>query len=445
MVRDPQRVTGRPWAASVEVVRGDLSTGDGLVAALRDVETAFYLVHSMTGGRDFAARDHAAASRFGAAAREAGVDRVVYLGGIQPADTAKVSEHLTSRAEVGRLLAEAVPTTEFRAGPVVGSGSASFEMVRYLTERLPVMIGPSWIDHEVQPIAIRDVLAYLTEAANRPALGIVNIGAECLSFRRMLQTYADLRDLRRLIVAVPALAPRLASRWVGAITPIPNSLAVPLVQSMVHSLVADTQPARRLFPGIAPITYRTAVALALERVKTGQVETRWSGALGHHGPTAELTDSEGLARETRSCLVKAPPEAVYRAFSGVGGDRGWPAWEWAWVVRGALDRMVGGPGLRRGRRHPDEILPGEALDFWRVEAAKPPHLLRLRAEMRLPGRAWLQWVAVPEAGGTRLVQTALFAPNGLTGTIYWYGLYPFHQFIFSAMVEALARRAEGGH
>jgi hypothetical protein len=194
---------------------------------------------------------------------------------------------------------------------------------------------------------------------------------------------------------------------------------------------------------VAPIDYRTAVRLALGRVEQGEVETRWSGALGH-GPTSELEDSEGLARETRSCLVKATPEDVFRAFSGVGGDRGWPAWEWAWIARGLLDRLLGGPGLRRGRRHPDELLPGEALDFWRVEAVVRPRLLRLRAEMRLPGKAWLQWEALPEDGGTRLVQTALFAPSGLLGTAYWYGLYPFHQFIFSAMVAALARRAEGG-
>lgn len=441
LVRDPGRVVGRPWAASVEVVRGDLSTGEGLAEALAGVETAYYLVHSMGGGSGFADRDREAARRFGAAARSAGVSRIIYLGGLLPADAA--SEHLISRAEVGRLLAEAAPTTEFRAGPVVGSGSASFEMVRYLTERLPLMIAPSWIDHEVQPIAIRDVLFYLTLALDEPPLGVVDIGGERLTFRRMVETYAELRGLRRIIWPVPALLPRVAARWVGALTPIPNALAVPIVQGMMQSLTADTRRAREVFPEVKPLDYRTAVRLALGKVERGEVETRWSGALGH-GPTAELEDSEGLARETRSQLVKASPEAVFRAFSGVGGDRGWPAWEWAWILRGTVDRLAGGPGLRRGRRHPDEIFAGEALDFWRVEAAEPPRLLRLRAEMRLPGRAWLQWEALPEEGGTRLVQTALFAPDGLLGTAYWYGLYPFHQLIFSAMVDALARRAEGG-
>ncbi|HAZ08521.1 MAG TPA: DUF2867 domain-containing protein [Elusimicrobia bacterium] len=441
LVRDPRRLAGRSWAKGVEVVRGDLSTGEGLAEALSGVETAYYLVHSMGGGPGFVARDREAARRFGAAARAAGVSRLIYLGGLLPPDAA--SEHLASRAEVGRLLAEAAPTTEFRAGPVVGSGSASFEMVRYLTERLPLMLAPAWIDHEVQPIAIRDVLSYLTLALERPPLGVVDIGADRLTFRGMVETYAELRGLRRIIWTVPALLPRLAAHWVGAVTPIPNALAVPIIQGMVQPLVADTRRAREAFPEVTPIDYRTAVRLALERVAHGEVETHWSGALGH-GPTVELEDREGLARETRSRLVKATPESVFRSFSGVGGDRGWPAWEWAWILRGALDHLVGGPGLRRGRRHPDELLPGEALDFWRVEDVQPPRLLRLRAEMRLPGRAWLEWVTIPEEGGTRLVQTALFAPDGLSGTAYWYGLYPFHRFIFSAMVDALALRAERG-
>ncbi|MCM2305359.1 MAG: SDR family oxidoreductase [Elusimicrobia bacterium] len=415
LVRDPGRVVGRPWAAGVQVARADLRTGEGLVEAMRGVDTAYYLVHSMTGGGDFAGLDREAARRFGAAAKAAGVSRIIYLGGLLP--EAAASEHLASRAEVGAILAEAVPTTELRAGPIVGSGSASFEMVRYLTERLPLMLAPGWIDHEVQPIAIRDVLSYLTLAAELPPQGVIDIGADRLTFRRMVETYAELRELSRVIWTVPALMPQLAARWIGALTPIPNALAVPIVQGMMQDLVADTRRAREAFPGVVPLDYRTAVALALVRVETGEVETR-------------------------SRLVRAAPAAVFRAFSGVGGDRGWPAWEWAWIVRGALDRLAGGPGLRRGRRHPDEILPGEALDFWRVEAAEPPRLLRLRAEMRLPGRAWLQWEAFPEEGGTRLVQTALFAPDGLIGTAYWYGLYPFHQFIFSAMVDALARRAE---
>lgn len=439
LVRDPERVAGRTWAGGVQVARADLRTGEGLTEALRGVDTAYYLVHSMSGGGDFAGLDREAARRFGTAAREAGVRLVIYLGGLLP--KAAASKHLASRAEVGAILASFVPTTELRAGPIVGSGSASFEMVRYLTERLPLMLAPGWIDHEVHPIAIRDVLSYLTLAADLPPLGVVDVGADRLTFRRMLETYAELRGLRRVIWTVPALMPQLAARWIGALTPIPNALAVPLVQGMVQSLVADTRRARELFPSIEPLDYRTAVSLALERVEKGEVETRWSGALGH-GPTTRLEDREGLARETRSRLVRASPEDVFRAFSGVGGDRGWPAWEWAWILRGALDRLAGGPGLRRGRRHPDEILPGEALDFWRVEAAEPPRLLRLRAEMRLPGRAWLQWETFPEEGGTRLVQTALFAPNGLLGTAYWYGLYPFHKFIFSAMVDALARRAE---
>ena len=351
-----------------------------------------------------------------------------------------VSEHLRSRSEVGEILRSYCPTTEFRAGPVIGSGSASFEMVRYLTERLPVMVAPRWILNEVQPIAIRDVLTYMIAALDRGPLGIVDIGGERLTFKRMMEEYAAVRGLHRVIVPVPVLAPGLAARWVGLVTPIPNTLAVPLVQGVVHPVVADTTKAQREFPEIAPIGYRKAVELAIERVDQGAVETRWSGALGDD-VTYELTDVEGMMHEVRTLYTTLSPEALYRSFSSLGGERGWLTWEWAWQIRGLMDKVVGGPGLRRGRRDPIELLPGEALDFWRVEAVDPPHRLRLRAEMKVPGRAWLQWEAVPEGTGTRLVQTALFAPTGFLGMLYWYSLYPVHRFIFSDLIRAVARDA----
>jgi uncharacterized protein YbjT (DUF2867 family)/uncharacterized protein YndB with AHSA1/START domain len=394
----------------------------------------------MYAGPDFAERDRTAARNFVRAG--AGVPRVVYLGGLLPRGE-EVSEHLASRAEVGRILREGLPTVEVRAGPIIGSGSASFEMVRYLTERLPAMVAPRWIRNPVQPIGVRDVLRYLLGVLERGEPGVIEVGADRLTFREMMQVYAAVRGLRRLIVPVPVLAPRLAARWVGLVTPIPNSLAVPLVEGVVHPVVADTRRARELFPEIEPLPYRRTVELALERVERHEVQTRWSGALGG-ALSYEMTDWEGTVREVRTVHIASPPEVVYRTFSGLGGERGWLVWEWAWELRGLLDRIVGGPGLRRGRRNPDQVLRGEALDFWRVEAAEPPHRLLLRAEMKVPGKAWLEWCAFPENGGTRLVQTAIFAPTGLAGVLYWYSLYPIHARIFSDMVRAGGRRATEG-
>lgn len=445
LVRDPARIAGRSWADRVEIVTGDLVTGEGLEAALSGVEVAYYLVHSMYGGADFAARDAGAARRFVAAG--SALRLTIYLGGLVPrADD--ISAHLASRAEVGAILRAALPTTELRAGPIIGSGSSSFEMVRYLTERLPAMIAPRWIRNPVQPIAVRDTMEYLIASLGRPALGVVEIGADPLSFMDMMHEYAAVRGLRRIILPVRVLAPTLAARWVGLVTPIPNSLAVPLIAGVVHPVLADRSAARAHFPEIVPMSYRDAVALALGRTEHGAVETRWSDALGNAPAcnpatfaTYAQSDWEGVIREVRTRRVATRPALVFRAFSGLGGARGWLVWNWAWNLRGLLDRVVGGPGLRRGRRDADELLVGDAVDFWRVEAVVPGRLLRLRAEMRVPGEAWLQWEAIDEGDSTRLVQVAVFTPHGLLGTLYWYSLYPVHKRIFSDLVDAVARMA----
>lgn len=437
LVRDPDRIRGRPWLSAVEVVQGDLLDASSLPSALAGMDAAYYLVHSMGGGEDFAAQDRQAARNF---VRAAGSVHTIYLGGLVPSGEVR-SEHLGSRAEVGEILRQGLPATEFRAGPIIGSGSASFEMVRYLTERLPAMIAPKWIRNTVQPIAIRDVLRYLVEALDREPLGVVEIGADRLSFVDMMRVYAAVRGLRRWIVPVPVLAPQLAARWVGLVTPISNRLAVPLIKGIVQPVLADTSRAAELFPEIAPMHYREAVHLALEESDEAHVETRWSGALGG-APSYELSDWKGLIREARSRHVEANAETVFRVFSGLGGRRGWLVWNWAWWLRGLLDKILGGPGLRRGRRDPNALLVGEVVDFWRVERVAPPNLLRLRAEMRLPGRAWLQWETTPQQSGCRLTQTALFAPRGLSGLLYWYSLYPAHRIIFSRLARAVARRAE---
>ena len=444
LVRQADRVVDRAWDDRVEVVEGDLLKAETLGRAFDGVGIAYYLVHSMGGKGSFVERDRAAANNFVKAAR--GVSKVVYLGGILPKAEGdrELSDHLTSRAEVGHILREGLPTTEFRAGPIIGSGSASFEMVRYLTERLPVMVAPRWILNQVQTIGIGDILSYLVQAAGRDDVeGVIEVGAEPLTFRQMMQVYAEVRGLPRIIIPLPVLAPGLAALWVGLVTPIPNSLAVPLVEGVVHPVVGDPSRAHKLFPGIRPISYQEAVTLALRRTEAGDILTRWSGAAGD-SPTFRLTDREGMVREVRTRQVNASPEAVFRSFSSLGGRRGWRAWNWAWSVRGFIDRVLGGPGMRRGRRHPIDLLPGESVDFWRVEEVHRPSLLRLRAEMKVPGRAWLQFEAIPEGDGTRLVQTAYFAPTGFLGWLYWYGIYVLHALIFSGLVSAVARDAEHG-
>ncbi len=447
LVRDPRRAVRRPWSEQVTVRAGDLLDAPSLAGAFDGIETAYYLVHSMYSGSDFAARDREAATNVVRAAT--GLPRLVYLGGLLPRTMHAPSKHLASRAETGRVLRESLPTTELRAGPIIGSGSASFEMVRYLTERLPVMVAPRWILNAVQPIGVADVLRYLVLAGERPPSGIVDVGANVLTFREMMLQYAEARGLRRVIIPVPVLAPSLAARWVGAVTPLPNSIAIPLIEGVVDPVLADTSAARRHFPEVEPVSYRAALERALERTTGQRVQTAWSDAL-NASPTVELSDREGLIREVRTVESRASVVRVYETIASLGGDRGWLAWNWAWKLRGLLDRLVGGPGLRRGRRDAAVLLPGEAVDFWRVEVSEPPRLLRLRAEMKVPGQAWLQWEIAPADGGSGgavsdgsvLAQTAIFAPRGLAGALYWYLLYPIHKLIFSAMARAIAREAE---
>jgi hypothetical protein len=304
------------------------------------------------------------------------------------------------------------------------------------------MVAPRWILNEVQPIAIRDTLSYLVAALGRDdALGIIEIGSDVLTFKQMMEGYAKVRELPRVIVPVPVLAPRLAALWVGFVTPIPNCLAVPLVEGVVEPVVGDTSRAESLFPEIRPIPYAEAVSRALTRTEAGEVVTLWSVAGGDPAAGVRLVDEEGVVREVRTRMVDASPAQVFHAFASLGGRRGWRVWGPLWELRGAIDQFFGGPGLRRGRRHPHVLYRGEALDFWRVEEYRPPSILRLRAEMKVPGRAWLQFEAIADEGRTRLVQTAFFAPTGFLGWLYWYGVYPLHSIIFSDLVDAIAEVA----
>lgn len=437
-VRDPHRLQDRRWAQNVKIIKGDLENAADIENACEHIDAAYFLVHAMYEGKDYAEKEKKFAENFAHATRR--VKKVIYLGGVQPQGEAN-SEHLKSRAEVGEIIRKNGNATEFRAGPIVGSGSASFEMVRYLTERLPAMITPKWVKNEVQPIAIRDVISYLMGAVRRKPLGVVDIGADVLPFRRMMEVFAEVRGLKRLIVPVPVLSPTLSGMWVGLITPIPNSLAVPLIKGIINPVLADTRKAQEFFPEIKPIPYREAVALALEKIQKNAIETRWSGALGSFS-SYTLTDKEGLLKEVRTVLTDASPESLYKSFTSIGGKTGWLTWNWAWKLRGLLDKIVGGPGLSRGRRHPQDLRVGEALDFWRVEALEKNKLMRLRAEMKVPGKAWLQFEIIPKGKQSQLVQTALYAPKGFFGALYWYALYPAHLFLFGSMARNVVRVAE---
>lgn len=449
LARDPSRLQGRPWSSSVEVVRGDVRDPATLPAALAGVETAYYLVHGMADSAGFAQGDVEIARAFGRAAAQAGVKRIVYLGGLGD-PSAGLSEHLRSRQATGEALRDGgVPVTEFRAAVIVGSGSLSFEMIRCLAERLPVMVCPRWVQQRIQPIGIHDVISYLVAAPTVPgsAGAVIEIGgADVLTYRDMMLGYARRRGLRRWLVPVPLLTPHLSSHWVRWTTPIPYSVIRPLVEGLRNEVVVRDDLARRHFPSIAPVTYDEALRRALEVLDTGRVETAWTDALSSSPsktPPVTLTSQEGMIIERRQFEVDLPPEQLFRSFSGLGGERGWLYMDWAWKIRAALDRLAGGPGFRRGRRDPDFLRVGDALDFWRVEAVEPGQSIRLRAEMKVPGRAWLEFEAKPRRGGSVLTQTAFFAPRGLPGQLYWHVLYPFHALIFRNLVRRVAERARG--
>ncbi|HEY5630064.1 MAG TPA: SDR family oxidoreductase [Candidatus Limnocylindrales bacterium] len=427
------------------VVAADLLDPSTLPAALEGVEVAYYLAHSMGAGeRGFAERDRQAARNFAQAAGRAGVSRIVYLGGLGD-DDANLSHHLASRHETGaELAAHGVPVIEFRAAVIIGSGSASFEILRHLTERLPIMITPRWVGTRCQPIGIRDVLDYLVGALDRPDVtGVVEIGGpDVLSYGDMMRAYARLRGLRRLMIPVPFLTPRLSSYWVNLVSPVPAAIARPLIEGLRNEVVVrDPAPASAF--AVQPLPYIDALQRAIDRSDRHDVESTWFDALAapDRMSLSSLTSHEGMIVERRQRSIPAPAEHVFAEVERVGGHAGWPYANVLWRLRGLADRVVGGVGMRLGRRDPGHLRVGDALDFWRVEEVHRPSLLRLRAEMKVPGRAWLQYDVTSAEGGSRLVQTAFFEPKGLPGLAYWYLLYPIHGMIFRGTVRVLAERA----
>ncbi len=452
MTRDAGRLRDVPWAAEVQVVQADALQPETLPEALAGVDVAYYLVHRIGAGGEFEEEDRRAARSFGEAAKAAGVGRIVYLGGLVP-PTEELSPHLASRAEVGQLLLDSgVPTAVLQAAVILGSGSASFEMLRYLTERLPAMIAPKWVRTRIQPIAVRDVLRYLVGCATLPAdvnrrfdIG----GPDVFTYVEMMQRYAAVAGLRRrVIVPVPVLSPRLSSHWVNVVTPVPAALARPLVRSLVNEVVTHEDDIKQYVPeppeGL--LGFDEAVRLALQRVKEAAVETRWSAATWPGAPSDPLpTDPDWaggtLYRDVRRQAVHARPEDLWRVVEGIGGSNGWYSFPAAWAARGLLDRLVGGVGLRRGRRDPERLYVGETVDFWRVEEIVPGSLLRLRAEMRLPGAAWLELRVEEDEGGAVFEQRALFHPRGLAGHAYWWSVAPFHGIVFGGMMRNITGAA----
>lgn len=450
--RSAARLRDVPWAARAEIVEGDLADPASLEPALAGVDVAYFLVHSLGQG-DFERRDREAARNFARVAYANGVRRIVFLGGPEPPEDERPSAHLRSRAEVARILLESgVPTAVLRAPVIIGSGSASFEMLRYLTERLPVMVTPRWVRNRIQPIAVRDVLRYLVAAAELPPevnRGFDIGGRDVLTYAEMMQRYARVAGLpRRVIVPLRPLSPWLSSHWVGLVTPVPNAIARPLVGSLVHEAIAHEHDIAQFVPDEGLLGFDEAVRLALGKVRDAEVETRWSNASGRDAEAEPLPSDPSwsggtIYKDERCREVGAPAEALWKVVEGVGGENGWYSFPFAWSVRGWIDRLVGGVGLRRGRRDRERLYVGEALDWWRVEEIEPGRLLRLRAEMRLPGHAWLDMTVEARPDGTSVYrQRALFVPRGLAGHAYWAAILPFHGIIFSGMVRNIAGRAE---
>lgn len=451
--RFPDRLRDLAWYSKVEIISGDALNANDVLNAMKDVDVAYYLLHALNKGNEFVDIETKMAQIFAESAKRNGVQRIIYLGGLIPSQ--KLSQHLESRKITGEILRNSgVPTIELRAGVVIGSGSASFEMLRYLTERLPVMVTPKWVKTKIQPIAVRDVLYYLVGSAGitenlNQAFDIG--GPDILTYKEMMNRYAEVADLRkRIIIPVPLLTPRLSSLWVGFVTPVPGSIARPLVKSLINEVICHDSEIKKYLPdpqdGLT--NFEKAVDLALMRVREAQVSTRWSSASIPGIPSEPLpSDPEWsggtLYKDIRIKEINSEPEKVWQIVEAIGGNNGYFSFDWAWEIRGILDRIVGGVGLRRGRRDPHHLNVGETLDFWRVEEKIPNNLLRLRAEMKMPGKAWLEF-RVEKTGDqkSKLTQTAIFYPKGLAGHSYWWLIAPFHVFVFPGMIKNIKKVAE---
>ncbi|MBT1618447.1 DUF2867 domain-containing protein [Curtobacterium flaccumfaciens pv. poinsettiae] len=452
-VRNPRKLQDVPWSSDVDVAEGDLQDADAVRAAVDGVEAVYYLAHAMGADGDFESAEHEAAETMAHEAKTAGVSRFVYLGGLHP--DGELSKHLRSRKEVGEiLLGSGVPTVAYQAGVVIGSGSTSFEMIRHLTDVLPWMPAPRWVRNRIQPIAVRDVLYYLVAALDVPAdvnrtfdIG----GPDVLRYGQMLNGYAVEAKLpQRPITVLPVLTPRLAAHWFNVVTPIPRKLATPIIESLQFECVQREHDIDDVVPkpegGLT--SYRRAVRLALNKMRTGQVQTSWRSATLSSASADPMPNDPDWAGHTvyvddRKRHSSASAADVWRVVESIGGDNGWYSFPLAWVARGWMDKIAGGVGLNRGRRDQQRLEQGDALDWWRVERLERGRYLRLRAEFKSPGRAWLEMTVTPNPeGGSDYRQRAIYFPQGLAGRLYWYGILPFHGIIFPGMVERITAAAE---
>lgn len=452
--RSAARVNALPWSELVDIVEGDAADPTAMDRAMQGVDIVYYLVHSMTGGHDYGKLDRAIALNVAMRASHHQVGRIIYLGGLHP-DGVELSSHLASRKEVGDiLLASATPTVVLQAGVVIGSGSASFEMIRHLTEVLPYMPAPKWVRNSIQPIDVRDVLHYLLGAARAApdTNDAYDIGGpDVFRYSEMMNGYAEVAGLpQRRIAALPVMTPWLASHWVGLVTPVPRALARPLVESLLHSCVVKKDADDLIPPPMDGLTgYSEALHLALTRIEIDQVETSWVDARVTGAPSDPMpSDPEWAGRtvfkDERKSATTADADTVWQVISQIGGATGWYSASVLWASRGLIDRIAGGVGSQRGRRTYSQLTVGDAIDVWRVELVEPGRLLRLRAEMRVPGEAWLELGVHPTETGAEYWQRAVFFPRGLTGRLYWLSMLPFHGLIFSGMVNRIVAVAEGG-
>lgn len=442
MTRRPEVLRGTV-GRDTEIVPGDVLDADSLAAAMQGVDTAFYFVHSMGSKGDFEAEDRQAAQNFTDMAHRAGVRRIVYLGGLGNRDK-KLSKHLRSRQETGDVLrSSGVQVVELRASIVIGSGSLSFEMIRALVERLPIMICPKWVAVLAQPISIEDVLAYLLESIELPPgdSKIFEVGGpDQVSYGQIMQEYARQRGLRRLMIPVPVLTPYLSSLWLGLVTPLYARVGRKLVESLKNPTLVSNNLASTVF-SVRPRSLSDAITRALVNEDREFAATRWSDALSSSGREKTWGGARFGSRlvDSRTVEVGIPPAKAFAPIQRIGGQTGWYYGSWLWRLRGFLDLLVGGVGVRRGRRDPVNIRVGDALDFWRVEAFEPNHRLRLRAEMKVPGRAWLEFEVTESQSGSTVRQTAIFDPVGLFGLAYWYALYPLHLLVFAGMLKNIVK------
>jgi uncharacterized protein YbjT (DUF2867 family) len=446
LVRSPEKLRAFPWcdAPGLEVIEGNLDDVQKVQAAAEGVDVAYYLVHAMiSAGLDYAQRDRELAGKFVDGLRGSGCQRIIYLGGLGELGP-DLSKHLHSRREVAEILqASSCSTTVFRAAMIIGSGSASFEILRYLVERLPIMITPKWVKMETQPIAIRDVLRYLVECLDLPQTAgrTIDIGGEeVFTYQQLMQMMAKALGLpRRVIIPIPVLTPRLSSAWISLVTPVNSHIARPLAEGLRNRTVCRNNDAQQLMPGQL-FSIQEAMAAALVNLKSGLIETRWSTA-GEMPGDPEWSGGT-VFKDERTRTVNASPDATFRALSRIGGHYGYWGADWLWWLRGLMDKAIGGPGLRRGRRHPEKLSYGEVVDFWRVNGYEKDRWLRLHAEMKLPGEAELEFRVEPAGGGSRVTQTARFRPKGLLGLAYWYSVLPLHFFVFPRMIDGIKREAE---